>query len=246
MINKFLLLCFFIVFYACQNKQKEETDLVKTGFYTSVDTVIINEIKFSKKEFNKIIDNFPRLYQNEVLHPNSLYNSEFTNPHFAESYGQNISFDSDAGKDHYFVLYAHFLKFKNKGTRFENLRKHLKNSYDIINTFFERLNRGGTFYPHQSSCIPAYVEYDIYQLNHSNRLPEFTKKTRAERFEFIEDLKKQIENESKMVDMSCEFENEKISDLVNRLNEAIVNDYVLFKTKIFVKPYLEEFKENDD
>ena len=246
MINKFLLLCFFILFYACQNKQKKETDFVKTGFYTSVDTVIINEIKFSKKEFNKIIDNFSRLYQNEVLHPDSLYNSEFTNPHFAEFYGQNISFDSDAGQDRYFALYAHFLAIKNKGTRFENLRKHLKNSYDVINTIFERLNRGGKFYIHQSSCIPAYVEYDIYQLNHSNRLPEFTKITRAERFEFIDDLKQQIESKSILADRSYEFEKEIIADLVNKLNEAIVNDYVLFKTKIFVKPYLEEFKENDD
>jgi hypothetical protein len=43
-----------------------------------------------------------------------------------------------------------------------------------------------------------------------------------------------------MADISYEFEKEKIVDLVEKLNEAIVNDYVLFKTKAFTKPYLQD------
>jgi hypothetical protein len=233
------------LFIACQsNNDKSSVYSEKQALYTVQDTLNLNGHKFLKKEFNSIVDNFPRLYQDDVLHPDSLYKIDSPlNRDFIDLNGQkqNISFDSDAGQDRYFSLYAHFLAIKNKGARFENLRKHLTNSYEAINTIFERLNRCGTTYIHQSSGIPAYVEYDIYFINHSDRLPVFTKKTRAERFEFIEELKQKIENESQMADISYEFEKEKIADLVENLNEAIVNDYVLFKTKAFIKLYLQDF-----
>lgn len=237
------LLIFLLI--ACRsNDDKSDVYSEKAkALYTQQDTLNLNGHKFSKKEFNEVVDHFPRLYQDEVLQPDSLYASEFTNPYFDKSYEQYVSFNCDAGQDRFFALYAHFLEIKNKGTRFEYLRKHLKDSYDAINTIFERLNRGGTTYIHQSNCIPAYVEYDVYELNHSERQPVFTKKTRAERYEFITELKQQIENESQMADISYEFEKEKIADLVEKLNEAIVDDYVLFKTKQFIKPYLQDFNE---
>lgn len=224
--------------------------LRKETFYTQLDTLNLNGQKFSKKDFNAIVDNFPRLYQDEVLHPDSLYKIDSPlNRDFIDLDGQkqNISFDSDAGQYRYFALYAYFLTKKNKGTRFEYLRNHLTQSYDAINTIFERLNRGGTLYIHQSSCVPAYVAYDVYFINNSERLPEFTKKTRAERWEFIYDLKQQIKDESEMADMTY-AEDGKIEDLVNKLNDEIVNDYVLYKVKKFTKPYLDDFlaaqKEN--
>ena len=242
-LKLYFILAIIALLSSCYNKNKMANVLEKQALYTQQDTLNLNGHKFSKKEFNAIVDNFPSLYQNEVLHPDSLYKLEFSNPNFAIAYEQNVSFDSDAGQDRFFALYAHFLTSKNKGTRFEYLRKSLKNSYDSINTIFERLSRGGTDYIHQSSCIPTYVAYDIYQLNHSNRLPVYTQKTRADQYEFIEDLKNQIENESTLADISYEFENEKIADLVNKLNEEIINDYVLFKTKEFIMPYLKDFKE---
>jgi hypothetical protein len=222
---------------------KPEKQIIKQALYTQQDTLNLGGHKFSKKEFKAIVDNFPRLYQDTVLHPDSLYKLEFSNPNFEIAYEQNVSFNCDAGKDRFFALYAHFLTIKNKGTRFEYLRKHFNKSYATINTIFERLSRGGTHYIHQSSCIPAYVEYNIHFINNSLRLPEFTKKTRADRYEFIGDLKSQIESESKMADISYEFENEKIADLIEKLNEEIVTDYVLFKSKEFIKPYLKDFKE---
>lgn len=229
--------------WSCNESKKTNSDIDKTQHYTQEDTLNLNGHKFSKKEFNAIVDNFPRLYQDEVLHPDSLYKLEFSNPNFAISYEQNGSFDSDAGQDRFFTLYAYFLAIKNKDSRFEYLRNHLNKSYATINTIFERLSRGSTHYIHQSSCIPAYVEYDIYFINNSLRLPEFTKKTRAERFEFIEELNAKIANESQMADISYESENEKMADLIEKLNEEIVNDYVLFKSKEFIKPYLKKIKE---
>lgn len=220
------------------------------ALYTQQDTLNLNGHKFLKKEFNAIVDNFPKLYQEEVLHPDSLYKIDSPlSREFIDSNGQkqNISFDSDAGQDRYFALYAHFLAIKNKGTRFEFLSPHLKNSYENINTIFERLSRGGTHYIHQSSCVPAYVAYDVYFINNSKRLPEFTKKTRAERWEFIYDLKQQIKDEGEMADMTY-AEDGKIEDLVNKLNDEIINDYVLYQVKKFTKPYLYDFlaaqKEN--
>jgi uncharacterized protein YbcC (UPF0753/DUF2309 family) len=239
------------LFIACQsNNDKSSVYSEKQALYTVQDTLNLNGHKFLKKEFNSIVDNFPRLYQDDVLHPDSLYKIDSPlNRDFIDLNGQkqNISFDSDAGQDRYFALYAYFLTNKNKGTRFEFLSPYLKNSYENINTIFERLSRGGTHYIHQSSCVPAYVAYDVYFINNSERLPEFTKKTRAERWEFIYDLKQQIKDESEMAEMTY-AEDGKIEDLVNKLNDEIVNDYVLYKVKKFTKPYLDDFlaaqKEN--
>ena len=237
MKNIILIFC-FLCFDSCTHN----TDSKIKNIYTTKDILVLNGHKFSKQEFNHIVDNFPRLYQDDVLHPDSLYNSEFTNPHFGEAFGQNIALNSVVGKNQYFALYANFLAIKNKGTRFEYLRNHLKDTYETINTIFEELNSDSTFFAHQYSRISAYVEFDIHFINNSTRQPKFTKITRSERWEFIDDLKKQISIKSKMANMKPE-EEKIINALVDKLNEAIVNDYVLYKAQRIVKAYLNEFNK---
>lgn len=236
-----------VLVLSCQNQEKQKTPK-KT--YTEQDTVRISRYQqYDRETFNAIVDNFPRLYQEEILHPDSLYkinkplSRDFIN---AQGQKQTISFDSEAGKDRYFTLYAYFLSKKNDSTRFEYLRNDLTTVYQTINTIFERLSRGGTQYLHQGSRKDAYVEYDIHFINQSNRTPEFTKKTRAERYDFISDLKSQIASESKQADVSFSFEKEKIEDLVNQLNEAIVNDFMLYKAILILKPYLAEFIKSQE
>lgn len=242
MVFKRLFFVPLIGLISCQSKQNKKTTIDKCMLYTEVDTVIVNKIKFSKEEFNKIVDNFPRLYQDKVIHPDSLYKSEFTNSNFDETFGQLIP--SDEGKDRFFALYGYFLAKKNERTRFSYLRNDLTVTYQSIIAIFERMNRGSTLFTHQHNRISAYVEYDIYFINNSQRIPEFTKKTRAERFEFITELKEKIVKETQKADLAYDFKNEKIEDVLEKLNNSIVNDYVLYRAKKILQPHLSEFKEN--
>lgn len=244
---RIILFLITIAFFCSCNKQAKNT--IDKKLYTQQDTLNINGHNFPKEEFNTIIDHFPRLYQAEILHPDSLYqldeplSRDFIDAQWRK---QMISFDSEAGKDKYFTLYAHFLAQKNDCTRFKYLRKDLTATYQSIINIFERLNRGGTLYSHELSRVPAYVEYDIYFINNEERVPEFTKKTRANRFEFIEELKGGITEEAQMADISYNFQKEKIQDLVKKLNDSIVNDYVLYRAKKISEPYLIAFKESQE
>ncbi len=231
-------LLFLSVFCAC-HRNNDDTLIRKTR-YTQQDSLTINGFKFTKKEFNQILDNFPRLYQNEVVHPDSLYKIEYSNPHFEDFYEQNISFGSDAGQDRYFALYAYFLAKKNKGSKFEYLREPLNHSYQIINTIFERINLGGTYYIHQSSCIPAWVEFEIYQLNKTEYKLIFDDKTKAGCTILIADFNTKIADKIKMTDSKYSFENDKIEDLMAKLSKEIANDYVLQQSKTFLETYYKD------
>jgi hypothetical protein len=103
----FLVIYLIFIFFSCQHENQN----IKQTFYSQLDTLYLNGHKFSKKEFNAIVDNFPRLFQADVLHPDSLYSLELkTNPNFTKSYGESVSFDCEAGQDRFFALYAYFMQ----------------------------------------------------------------------------------------------------------------------------------------
>ncbi|MDQ8005662.1 MAG: hypothetical protein REI64_12735 [Pedobacter sp.] len=72
-----------------------------------------------------------------------------------------LSFGCEVCKDDYFLMYAHFLKNKNRGEEAE-CRERLINIFRLINELHRTLNQGGTYFSHQHYRIYAYAEYAVY------------------------------------------------------------------------------------
>ena len=107
-------------------------------YYTTLDTLIISTeigdtLKYGKDEFNEIIDNHPELVSDNIRNPDQVYHCN----------GEREGFNSEAGQDGYFMLYAYFLKNKNGDKKYSERRKKLINIYSNINSLFGHFEYGG-------------------------------------------------------------------------------------------------------
>ena len=142
-------------------------------YHTTSDTISISfqtkdSLKFSGKEFNDIVDNFPELYDDCVYHPDTIYKRNRICVDLKDSLGNNnhLSFDSEVGQDEYYILYAFFLKHKNGINKYAVRRKNLLLIYNTLNSLFGTLYYGGTYYGHQYSRIEGYAEFSVYWFSH--------------------------------------------------------------------------------
>ena len=141
---------------------------INSAYYTLKDTVIISTLygdtlSYSKKEYNDIIANFPALYIENSRGPDIAYNSGKKSAYVIDSSGNKdqISFGSECGQDNYFLLYAYFLKKKNGEAKYSIRRNNLIKIYNDINSIFDNLSYGGTYFGHQQRRIIGYAEYAI-------------------------------------------------------------------------------------
>jgi hypothetical protein len=144
----------------------------RARYHTDKDTVYIfsqskDTLKFSKEEFNDIVDNFPELTSLNTQNPDTAYNSKIL-VDLIDSSGKrkHISFGSEAGQDNYYIVYAYFLKQKNGIAKYSLRRKKLFEIYNTLNSLFGNLNYGGTYFGHQYSRIEGYAEFSIYWYRH--------------------------------------------------------------------------------
>ncbi len=156
---KFRIIIFIVILInsSCNTRQKEaKTD--RTKYYTTGDTLTIytenaDTLKYSKQEFNEIVDSFPELYSGVVQHPDINY---YGNPNLNQ-------FRSEVGQDEYYILYAYFLKKQTGEKRYTKQRATLIEIYNDINSIFGQLSYGGTYFGHQTNRIIGDAEYSIYQ-----------------------------------------------------------------------------------
>jgi hypothetical protein len=98
----------------------------KSKYYTTKDILIITEtsdtLKYSKDEFNHIVDNHPELTNDFAHNPDQTY---YCNADKEE-------FSSEVGQDSYYILYAYFLKQKNGIDKYAERRKKLIDIYSNI------------------------------------------------------------------------------------------------------------------
>ncbi len=141
----------------------------RARYHTTKDTVYIyseskDTLKYSKEEFNDIIDNFPELYSGNVTNPDTTFANSKVWVDLVDSIGNktHLSFSSESGQDEYYVLYAYFLKHKNGIKKYSARRKKLIELYNTLNSLFNQLNYGGTYFGHQYSRIEGYTEFSIY------------------------------------------------------------------------------------
>jgi len=99
----------------------------------------------------------------KLLIRNPELNKEITAPpDIAYAFqSKNTDFQSEQGQDEYYLLYAYLLKARNGKSNYQAQRKNLINIYTAINSIFETLAHGGTYFGHQYLRIPGYAEYSV-------------------------------------------------------------------------------------
>ncbi|MCD8539496.1 MAG: hypothetical protein LRY55_06775 [Leadbetterella sp.] len=133
-------------------------------YHTTRDTVDIitipeDTLQFSKEEFNRIVDNHPEFFDEYPLYPDEAY----------ARYAENDSeFGGEAGQDVYYILYAYFLQRREGQNEYAVQRKTLIEIYTTLNTIYEILAEGGTYWGHQYARLLAYAEYDLMFLSEMN------------------------------------------------------------------------------
>ena len=121
-------------------------------------------IAYPKNELEKITAMFPELVPNpHPLHPDEAYDSRGANyTSSARDASIEMGFNSEAGQDKFYILYAYFLKQKNGVETYQNQRAKLVTVYRLINHINRSLTHGGTYFSHQHYRIHGYAEYAIY------------------------------------------------------------------------------------
>jgi hypothetical protein len=182
---------------------------------------------FTNAELNKILKSNPELNAVDVLPPDILYNTKRNNSSNKDEEIRN-RFESEAGKDEYFILYAYFLQKKNGLEKHQNQRKRLIKICRIINQIFANLTHGGTFFGHQHLRILGYVEYEIFsQIGYEEYLYKKYDYTRQKDI-YISLLKQIIKDELSSDVIILEKKDKIQSEIalnksVNQLNKLINN-----------------------
>ena len=241
-MKKILFLLIFLAF-GCKNQmkqtdetknidsasQKDNTNQVDiTKYYTTKDTVIItteldDTLKFSKEEFNEIIDNHEELYNNDnIENPDQLYD-----------YNGKVDelFDCEVCKDNYYILYAYFLKQKNGDKKYAERRKRIIDIYSNINLLFDHFQYGGTYFGHQKSRIIGYAEYSIYTYSESENDLTKTYNISKQKEYYIKSLRQLIKDESSI---DCDtigkekiIRNKELNKIVDEIDKLITDLYYL-------------------
>lgn len=229
---------------SCNNRpnQVEESTIAKTEiksskvnsskYYTEKDTVLIvtkidDTLKFTKAEFNNIIDKHTEFFGEYPVNPDQAY---FNN-------NDKEEFGSEVGQDNYYVLYAYFLKQKNGVKKFAQQRQKLIDIYLNINSLFENFEYGGTYFGHQSSRILGYAEYSIYLLPKTNDDISKTYDVTKQKELYIKSLRQLIEDESK-IDFNTSGQEKiesakKLNKIVDKLDKLITDNFYLRRAQEF-------------
>jgi hypothetical protein len=207
-------------------------EVENSKYYTTQDTLLIatetgDTLIFGKDEFNLIVDNHPELFSEYPQEPDQTYNCN----------AEKSDFDSEAGQDTYYVLYAYFLKQKNGVDNNKVMRKKLIEIYTNINSLFQRFQYGGTYFGHQYLRILGYAEYSIYLYTQSKDNIEKTYDITKQKELYIKSLRQLIDDENKIDNET--FGNDKIgrsielNKIVDELNNLITDNFYLRRTQEF-------------
>ncbi|WP_031457362.1 hypothetical protein [Flavobacterium chungangense] len=244
-MRQFILILIFIFgFLSCKNQPKQVEKItnakrktaikknINSNYYTQKDTILItteigDTLKYTKSDFNKIINEHPELIQEFPTNPDILYYN-FVN---------SVDFGSEQGQDVYFILYAHFLKQKNGIEKYTHQRKKLIEIYSMINSLFGHFQYGGTYFGHQKMRILGYAEYSIYLLPKENNEIEKTYDITKQKELYIKSLRQLIKDESEIDFETLGQEkierNKKLNEIVDKLNTLISDNFYLRRAQDF-------------
>ncbi len=211
--------------------------------YTTEDTIVITteiegiSLKFSKEEFNNIVSNQPELYDNLIDSPDDTY-SRGVMRKFRLRDGKGVNFGSAAGQDTYYVLYAYFMKQK-YGSEYVEMRKNLISIFLNINSLFQKIQYGGTYFAHQCVRILAYAEYAIYEYLFATSVSELKPyDINKQKDLYIQSLRQLIQNET---DIDVHVLGEEKLQRLEELNK-IADEIEINITDIFYLRKAQEFQ----
>lgn len=220
-----------------------KSKLERAKYHTDKDSVYISStsrdtLKYSREEFNDIVDNFPELTSMNPLPPDSAYNSKvFVVLKDSKGEERHLSFNSEVGQDGYYVLYAYFLKQKNGIAKYAVRRKKLLEIYRTLNSIFGNLNHGGTYYGHQYRRIEGYAEFSVYWYKHYEDYFDRPYDISKQKVYYIGGLKQLIVDEVRNDKSICLKEKaevqEKLFKKVEELNQLITDNFYLRMAKSF-------------
>jgi hypothetical protein len=245
---KTLLLILIFGFLSCTNQthQADETNPIDNSaihksssktdnskYYTTKDTLIItNEIgdtsKYGKQEFNQLIDNHPEFVSDNIRDPDLTY----------YNHGEREEFNSEAGQDDYYMLYAYFLKNKNGDLKYSERRNKLIDIYSNINSLFGHFQYGGTYFGHQQARILGYAEFSIYlfKISENNGFSKTYDITNQKNI-YIKSLRQLIIDENSIDFNTLGQDKVKrtkiLNSIVDEIEKAITDNFYLRRTQEF-------------
>ncbi|KJS04627.1 MAG: hypothetical protein VR77_10965 [Flavobacteriales bacterium BRH_c54] len=246
---KLILYILILTTISCNNQQKQNDKIIivnssnqdstthksdNSEHYTTKDTILIpterdDTLKFSKNEYNNIIDKHPEFFREYPGNPDQLYYNGNDREEFA----------SEVGQDTYYILYAYFLKKKNGIDIYAKQRKKLIDIYSNINSLFGYFQYGGTYFGHQYSRILGYAEYSIYLLPKNKNDIEKTYNIKKQKQFYIKSLRQLIDDESTIDNNYLGNEDErikrtkKLNKIVDELDSLITDNFYLRRAQEF-------------
>ena len=246
--NKLLLFLFISLQLSCSNQNKknditeEKNHLIKvettkkknqSKHYTKLDTIIIETergeiLKYEKAEYNQMIDLHPEFFSAYPSPPKISYRLSY-------DYENN---ECEITQDIYFNLYAHFLKKKNDEIELKKERKNIIDIYTKINSIFQRLKYGGTYFGHQYSRILGFAEYSLFRMAKDKKEFNNIYNISKQKSLYIESLQQLIKDENS-IDFETIGEKNKLERLndfnktIDEIEELISNSFYLKSAQSF-------------
>lgn len=238
-ILSYILMIFIL---SCNNQPKQISLKPENGnkkLNMAKDTILIilpeDTIKYPKDEYDKIVDNNPEFFNEYPQDPDLLYAHK-------KNKGE---FQSEVGQDSFFILYQHFLKPKNGINEYEQERENLIEIYSIINSIFQKLENGGTYFGHQYWRIFGYAEYSVYL--YKTYEPDIDKSysIKGQKDLYIKSLYQlvddKIKNDSDITDEHKALKTKDIYKLINTLGAKITNIFYLRRAQEFQYKHYEYY-----
>jgi hypothetical protein len=241
---KIYILIITIGLLSCNNQQKQldnssvntlENKISKVDiskYITHLDTILIateigDTLKYTKTEFNKIVNTHTEFFEEYPDNPDQTYSKA----------NDKEEFSSEFGKDIYFALYAYFLKQKNGVEKHAHQRQKLINIYSNINSLFRQFENGGTYFEHQQMRILGYAEYSIYLLPKAKKDISKTYSIKKQKAHYIKSLRQLIEDESKINFKTLGINKikriQKLNKIVDELDKLIIDNFYLRRAQEF-------------
>ena len=217
----------------------ESSRIDKSAYYTTKDTLLIttetgDALKYSKKEYNDIVDTHPELYSDNVQDPDATYHCG----------ADKKDFNSEVGQDEYYILYAYFLKQKNGVNKYAERRKTLIDIYLNINALYQRLQHGGTYFGHQTSRVLGYAEFSVYlyKLNENEISKAYIGKQRKLYIQSLRQLvNDEIQNDNESLGKGKAGDRKELNALIDNIDKALNDNFYLRRAQEFQYEHYEYY-----
>lgn len=197
-------------------KSKSDIIISRTKDSISFSVPVLTHFAFGIEELSDIINSHPEFSVFPPKNPDEAY------------WSNNTGFDSEFGRDDYYLLYYALLRSKNNIAERDFERTQLINLFSTINEIFAIAKNGGSYFGHQKARIFAYTEFCIQTSGSKEKSSEqkFSEKKNSVLNELRIALLKINEDPAKIQQM--EF-------LLDKLNTQLVNSFLVDQVTWFIK-----------